>query len=198
MAYCTLADLKEELGIPTLTTGDDALLAKKIVNAQAFIDAYTRRTFEAPSDTIRYYAVGVDTVERDLLLDTELAAPPTTVKTNFDAVTPVTIPATDYVLLPRNKAPYYGIRILGSSPYYWRYTSHAEKAIEVTGKFAYSTTPPADIAQACIRLAGFLYRQKDASVYDVTASLETGQMIIPKGTPQDVVNILNNRRRPTL
>lgn len=197
MAYCTLADLKLELGIPTLTTGDDTILATKIVNAQAIIDAYTRRTFEAAADTVRNYGIE-DTDGRDLLLDAELAAAPTTVKTNLDAVTPITIPSTDYVLLPRNKAPYYAIRILGTSPYYWRYTSNENKAAEITGKFAFSTTAPADIVQACIRLAGFLYRIKDTNQYDVTASTETGQMIVPKGTPQDVVNLLNNRRKPTL
>lgn len=198
MAYCTLSDVKIlELGIATGVTGDDGIIALKILAAQAFIDAYTKRTFEAAADTIRLYSID-DTAGRDLLLDTELAAAPTTVRTNLDAVTPVTIPSTDYVTLPRNRPPYYGIRIIGSSPYYWRYSRDGNKTAEITGKFAYSTTAPDDIKQACIRLAGFFYRAKDASVYDVTASLETGQMIIPKGTPQDVVNILNNRRKPTL
>lgn len=198
MAYCTLSDVKIlELGIPTGTTGDDAIIALKILAAQAFIDVYTRRTFEAAAATIRYYSID-DTAGRDLLLDTELAEAPTLVRTNLDGASIVTVPSTDYVTLPRNKTPYYGIRITGVSPYYWRYSRDGNKAAEITGKFAFSITAPDDIKQACIRLAGFLYRQKDSSVYDVTASLETGQMVIPKGTPQDVVNILNNRRKPTL
>jgi hypothetical protein len=198
MAYCTLADLKLELGIETLTAGDDTILSSKIVKAQQMIDAYTRRVWEAAADTTRYYTVGVDTDGRDLLLDTELAAAPTTVKTNADATSPLTIPSTDYVLLPRNRAPYYGIRILGNSAYDWRYTNNPEKGIEIVGKFAYSPAAPADIAQACIRLAGFLYRIKDTNAYDVSASAETGQLVVPKGTPADVLNILKERRKPTL
>lgn len=198
MAYCSLSDVKIlELGIATGITGDDAIIALKILAAQAFIDAYTRRTFEAATATIRYYSID-DTDGRDLLLDTELAEAPTLVRTNLDGAAIVTVPSTDYVTLPRNKTPYYGLRLIGISPYYWRYSRDGNKAAEITGKFAYSTTAPDDIKQACIRLAGFFYRAKDASVYDVTASLETGQMVIPKGTPQDVVNILNNRRKPTL
>ena len=199
MSYCALADVHLELNIPDAEDDDDTLISQKIAAAQALIDAYTGRVWEAPgSDATRYYTVGTDTDGRLLMLDDTLCAAPTTVKTNADGASPVTIPNTDYVLMPRNRAPYWGIKILDQSAYDWRYSRNPEKGIEVTGKFAYAVTPPADIVQACIRLAAFLYRIKDTNVYDVTASLETGQMVIPKGTPQDVVHILNNRRKPGL
>jgi hypothetical protein len=62
--------------------------------------------------------------------------------------------------------------------------------VEISGKWAYSTTPPADIEHACIRLVGYYYRQKDAQVFDVTVIPEAGAITIPKGIPDDVKKIL--------
>ena len=49
-------------------------------------------------------------------------------------------------------------------------------AISITGRWAWSLTAPPDIAQACARLAAFLYKQRDAQLFDVTA-IEAGTVI---------------------
>lgn len=188
MAYTTVADLKAYLGISV--SSDDILLTSLIARAQAAIDAYCSRTFEASTDTTRYYTVGVDTDGDMLHLDRDCAAI-TTVKTNADATSPTTLTAaTDYITHPRSDTPYYAIQLLGSSNYSWTYTNNPENGITVTGKFAYSTSAPASIVHACIRLAAYFYRQKDAGVYDTTAIPDAGIIQVPQGIPRDVQLLL--------
>ena len=191
MSYCTAANVKSYAGISSTT--DDVLIADLISRAQKIIETYTNRVFEAASDTTRYF--GMSSVwGRDLLFDQDLCAI-TTVKTNADNASPSTIPSTDYVTLPRNFTPYYGIRLLSSSSYDWEYTSNPEGAIQIVGRFAYSTTAPDDIVQAAVRLSTFLYRQKDSQVFDTTALPDSGVIMIPQGIPADVKVILDPYRK---
>lgn len=191
MAYATAAELKTYLSISG--SGDDTLLGELLDRATAMIDRYTNRTFAAAGDTTRYFTVDADTEGRMLWFDTDICSI-TTVKTNNDAASPTTIASTEYVTMPRNRTPYYGIKLLWSSDNEWTYTDDPEMGIEVTGKWAYSTTAPDDIAQACIRLAAFLYRQKDAQLADVTA-IEVGVVVRTPALPADVKMLLEGYRR---
>jgi len=193
MAYISSANLKTYLGVTG--AGDDALIAILVANAQQAIDTFCQRTFESSSDSKRYFTVGVDTDGRDLHLDEDLCSI-TTVKTNFDNASPDSLTdGTDFITIPRNITPYHTLRLLNSSDYSWTYTDDPELGIEVDGKWAYSTSAPADIVQACYRLAGYYYRQKDAQVFDVTAIPEAGVMTIPQGIPKDVEKILMPYRK---
>lgn len=196
MAYCTVEELRRYKDVEG--AGDDALLKDLIEEAQAAIDRATGRTFEASADTTRYFTVGVDAVGSRLLFDDDIAAI-TTVKTNADdGVGGTTVPSTAYVTLPRNKTPYYGIDLLTSSTYYWRYTSNPQAGIAVTGKWAFSLTAPAPIRRACRRWAAFAYVQKDAQVFDVVAIPDAGIIQVPQGVPADVVKDLMLYVRPRL
>lgn len=193
MAYITSANLKTYLGITG--SGDDALIAILVANAQKAVDTFCSRTFEASSNATRYFTVGVDTKGRDLFLDEDLAAI-NTVTTNADAASPTSLTQdTDYIALPRNITPYHTLRMLSSSDYTWDYTDDPEMGIEISGKWAYSETAPADIVQACYRLAGYYYRQKDAQVFDVTAIPDAGVITVPQGIPADVQRILMPYRK---
>lgn len=191
MAYTTAALVKTYLGITTAT--DDTLITALIVRAQKWIDQYTGRTFEAAADATHYFTVGENTQGRDLWLDADLCSI-TTIKTNADASSPTTLTTADYVTVPRNSAPYHIIRLKRSSDDDWTYDSDPTGGIEVTGKWAYSTTAPDDIIHACIRLTGFLYRQKDSQVFDVTAQPDMGVITVPQGMPADVKIILDPYR----
>ncbi len=195
MSYLTVNDLKAYLNITEST--DDNLLVTLIAAAQKAVESHTRRVFEASADAIRYFTVGVDTDGATLLLDRDLCAI-TSIITNADSTSPITLATTEYFTKPRNHTPYYEIVIAGSSGQSWRYASDAEAGIKVTGKWAYSLTAPADIVQACRRLAGYAYKQRDAQVFDVTAFPDQGQIIIPKGMPQDVKILLAPYIRVTL
>ena len=196
MAYCTVADVKKYLDIEG--AGDDALLNDLIERALKAIDSHTRRTFEDPgADATREFAVGLDTNRLVLLFDDDIYSI-TTVKTDADGTSPRTIASGNYITMPRNKTPYYGIKILSSSNEYWDYTDDPEMGIEITGRWAYSVSAPDDIVQACARWAAYMYRQRDAQVFDVTAIPSAGVIEIPKGIPKDVKILLDPYVKPRL
>jgi hypothetical protein len=192
MAYTSTEAINDYLGVVSGT--DTAVLTALINAAQQVIDNYCGRTFEATADSIHYFKVGEDTDGQLLYLDADLAAI-TTVKTDADASSPITIASTEYITHPRNRTPYHAIELLGSSSNSWTYSTDPEKGIEVTGRWAWSTTAPDDIVQACTRLAAYFYRQKDAGVFDTTAIPDAGIIQVPQGIPRDVQLILNPYRR---
>jgi dipeptidyl aminopeptidase/acylaminoacyl peptidase len=183
MAYATIFELKSYLAIAD--GGDDLLLMELLDRASAAIDAYTGRNFAAGYGT-RYY--NTDAVDKDVLsLDGDLYA--ATTITNGEGKT-----ITAYWLLPRNVGPpYHQIRLKSASDYSWDFGADGE--VEVYGLWGYSREPPDDIIHACIRLAAYYYRQKDAQVFDVTALPEQGIITVPKGMPADVRQLLDRYRK---
>lgn len=191
MAYATLTELRAY--IKATSTSDNDLLTDLLARAQALIDHHTGRTFEASGDTTRYFRVA-DARGRELRLDADLCQ--ITSVTNGDGNT---VASTQYTVEPRNTTPWHTIRLKSASAVYWTYSTDAEDdEIAIAGRWAYSLVAPADISQATIRWAAYLYRQKDASVFDVTATPELGVLTIPQGIPQDVRVMLAPYRRRTL
>ena len=187
--YTTLNDLKTYLGISG--TGDDTLLASILTRASEAIDSYTRRTFAASESTRYFDAIGEHIIDgRILYFDHDLYS--VTTVTNGDGNT---ISSTYYRLVSRNETPYYAIRLISSYTSTWTYTTNWEDAISITGKWGYSVTPPHDIVQATLRWGGYMYKQKDAQVFDTTAIPEAGVIQIPAGIPADVKMMLRPYRR---
>ena len=192
MAYTDASTLKQYLGITSST--DDALLTSLIARAQSAIDTYTQRTFEASADTTKYFDAVRPHVNGALLswetLGLDLCA--VTTVTNGDSTT---VSSSNYVTEPRNTTPYHGLRLKANSGITWTYDTDWEGAISITGRWAYSTSAPDDIAHACIRLAAFYYKQKDAGTFDTVAVPEAGVITVPQGMPRDVQIILNPYRK---
>lgn len=188
--YTTLNELKTYLGISATT--DDVLLMSIIVRASEAVDSYTGRTFSAASDSTRYFdAIGEHIIDgRDLYLDHDLCEVTTVINGNGTAIS-----STYYTTIPKNETPFYAIRIKQNYSSTWAYSTAWEDAISIVGKWAYSVNPPADITQATIRWAGYMYKQKDAQVFDTTAIPEAGVIQIPAGIPQDVRMLLRPFKR---
>lgn len=191
MAYASVALLKEYASIDA--DKDDALLYLSIARAQAMIDAYVGYSFEASADSTRYFDAdstrdGGHVDGRTLLFDTWCAS--ITSVTNGDGTV---VASTKYVTEPRNGSRHYGIKLLPSSGYAWEGQSDGdtEKAITIVGKWAYSTSAPADIIQTCLRLALWLYRGRDNSGDMDRPVLAEGVMILPGQMPADVVAVLD-------
>src|SRR5574343_333367 len=184
MTYCSLAQMKTYVG--ATDNDDDALLTDCITRAEAVIDRATKRTFEASADSTRTFDAQQDVAGRTLYLDADLCA--ITSITNGDGAA---ITALQVVSEPRNHAPYYALTLKASTGLAWTYETDPEDAISVTGRWAYSTTPPADIEQACVRLAAWLYRQKDSSsdLDRPMVSLD-GATLLPAQIPADVQRML--------
>lgn len=190
MTYLALDELKRYLGIEvdegSSGTGDDGasslddtLLEELLEAAEAQIDRYTERTFAADTDATRVYVVNEDTSGRILYLDADLCQI-TSIVTGDEA-----LDTDDYTAIPRNGTPYYAITLRAGSGARWA------DDIEVTGLWAWSAVPPADIIQATRRLAAYLYRQKDAQVFDVTAQVATGAVTVRHQMPGDVRDLLD-------
>lgn len=191
MAYATLTELKQYLGISA--SGDDGLLGDMLTRAQAIIEAGTGRVFEAAADTTRYFDPLINVDNSALYLDEDLAA--ISAITNGDAAQ-TTITSSQYVTEPRNQTPYYAVRLLDSANLSWEYSEDPQNAISISGKWAYSETAPADIVQATVRLAAFLYRQKESNAdVDRTMQLPDGSMVLPSSLPRDVLAIIYRYKR---
>ena len=185
MAYASVQQLKDYLGIDP---GDDDYLLQELADrAAGIIDAYTGRRFEAETDT-RYFQES-DTDGNDLpLYGNDLLT--ITKLTNGNGVE---IAAADYRLFPRNRNPKWLIKLdEGKS---WNFTT-GDSEISVAGTWGWSAVAPADIQHACIRLAAFLYRQKDTSA-DIDRPMITGDgvTIMPSGLPSDVQKLLDRYKR---
>jgi hypothetical protein len=186
MAYLSASDLKTYIG--TTEAGDDSLLTALIASAQAMIDAYCGRSFEAGSDTTRYFDALADVAGPYLYLDRDLCA--ITSVTNGDGVL---VASNEYTTQPRNGAtPYYALKLLGSSNKAWTYTTNPDNAITIVGKWAYSTTAPADIIQATRRLARWLYKQRDGTAdADRPVTTPDGVTLQPSQIPADIKALLS-------
>jgi len=190
MAYIELEDLRGELDIEG--SGDNPLLQQAIQAAQVYIESQTNRVFEAATDT-RYYRR--DALDRDdntiLHLDGDLQS--VTTLTNGDTAG-TAIAATDYWLLHRNYGPpYRAIQLYRNEGVYWEFDPDCW--VSVLGSWGYSTSAPYDIRRACTVLAAYLYRQKDAQMFETTAIVESGAIAIPQGIPATVDRILARYKR---
>jgi hypothetical protein len=192
MAYAIPAQFKNYGGVSG--ADDDVLLEELLARAQSAIDHYCGRTFEASANATRKFTVGKDTEGRMLYLDEDLASIDAIV-TNADAAVPTTLVSTEYATHPRNRTPYHTIELLSSSANSWTFTTNPESGVTVSGKWAWSVSAPDDIVHACIRLATYFYKQKDAGVFDITAIPEAGVIQVPQGIPRDVQLILNQYRK---
>lgn len=190
MAYTSAANLKVYLGISEAT--DDTLLGTLVTAAQAMIDAHCRQTFEASGDTTRYFDPTCDADGPTLRLDGPLCA--ITSVTNGDGNA---VASDKYVKEPRNGTPWYALVLKANAGLAWTYTTTPENSIAIVGKWAYSTTAPADIAQTTLRLAAYLYRQKDNQSGDLDRAINLGggAMMMPAQLPSDIKTLLAPYRR---
>lgn len=152
MAYSNTSDVKTYLGVSG--SGDDTLIGALVTAAQAAVDAYFRRTFEASADSTRYLDAVADVRGRTLYLGADLCTITSVTNGNGNLV-------TGYVTEPRNVAPYHALTIKSNVAENWTYSTYPESAITVVGKWAYSTTAPASIVHLTKWLAAAMYRGKD-------------------------------------
>ena len=164
--YCTVEELKDEIGGATATT-EDAKLQRAINAASRQIDGYCGQRFYMDlSLTTRYFTAEDGIVD---LSDYDFGGIATTtglIVATDDADTltyGTTWATTDYRLLPLSAAadgaPY---TQLGTSPvgvYSWPVTAGS---VKITAKFGWPTVP-ADVNKACLIQAGQLYKAKDAA-----------------------------------
>ena len=194
MAYIASSDVKAWGAVPDTDTADDAEITLLIARAQAYIDEYTGRTFEADTDNLatRYYSLSRDVTRGTLWLDKDL----NTVGSDGVVAGTDSLSSSDYVTLPRNDKPYYALQLTANTPLDWgdpTSDGDYENAISVHGQWAYSSDCPADIQFAMLRLVKWYYNLGRLS--DDTANrpiiLESGATVLPGTIPADILEILD-------
>jgi len=172
----------------TISGDQQSLIGTCINNAEAAIDSYTRRNFAGTAGTYWVNRFGQDkVVNRALYLSRDLHTLVGVV--NGDGQT---IPAGSVWVEPRNDGPPYRILRLHSA---YVYVWSTDTDVIISGTFGYGTTPHADIQQAALRYAAWLYRQKDISgVPEASGFPEGGESTFPRGIPDDVRYLLSPYR----
>lgn len=185
--YATIAQLQTRLEISgTLTATQTANMNLALTNASAVIDDQTHRHFEAATDTTRLHDAVADVEKgRTLWLNGDLAL--LTSVTNGDGST---IMPSAIVTAPTYLTPFFALTLKGSSGKSWMYTADPEGAIAVTGRWAYSVTPPDAIVQACLRLAEWFCRQPSNALDLDRAVIVGNTTIAPSAIPADVFVML--------
>jgi len=167
----------------------NALLSRAISVAIKWIEGKIHRQLEAQTES-RYFEQEA-TVPGDPLtleLDRDLLS----ITTLTDAAGTV-IPASEYWLLPRGADHFDRIRLKAGSAYSWQWP--LDGWAEVAGSWGYCSTIPGDLEQAILRLAAFLFRQKDAQIFDVVAEPSVGTITVPQGFERSVADILRAHKR---
>ena len=180
--YLEVEELKDYLNITRPV--DDEIIESMCLAAQAYIEHKTNRVFEVSADSIRYFDATKLENQRLLRFGEDLISITTVV--NGDGST---IASSNYFLSYAGHL-IYELKLKGSTGLYFTYEDDPEEAIAVTGKWAYSLTPPQDIIQATRRLASYLFWQKD-NANDLDRPFIIGQVTsLPAALPRDVERLI--------
>lgn len=194
--YCSLTDLKEYLGITS--TKQDTLLTRCIETAQREIETYTLKVFEN-SDTAstKTFDANNEYISKD--------GYSFTIPYDLRSLSEITIDSNDvssYIISYLSfDGIIYELGIMGTSPYTFKdYSTSFYNTISITGTWGYSTTPPADIENACITLAQYIYQRKDTTITGDRALLpnNSNSVALTYSMPIDVKTTLDRYRRVVL
>ncbi len=182
--YCSLTELRARLQFSSTDTADDTILESIMTAVSRMIDNYTgRRFYRNSEDETRYYTAEFG----DVLYCPDDIGSLTSLKTDEDGdrTYETTWADTDYDLEPFNAVldgqPYTKIRVNAGTGSYAFPT--LVKAVQLIGKFGYSTTAPLLIKEACLLQCERLFKRKDAP-FGVLGAGGIGQaMVIPQLDP---------------
>ena len=191
--YCTLAQVKAALRIPSADTVDDALLEMAIESGSRAIDGYANRSFFSSGTAVRVFTPNDSFVTEidDLISLTTLKT-----MTDDDSTFDTTWAATDYQLEPLNgradglTSPYTSIRAVGD---YLFSQFEQEATVQVTGVWGWATTPIA-VTQATVIQASRIYKRLDSPL-GVAGFGDIGIMRVSSRLDPDVAQLVDPLRR---
>ena len=146
--YCTLAELRGRMNIPTADTGSDTIYEATIEAASRAIDGFCARRFYQIADTVRYFT---PTDPTWLEVPDLVSVSAFVTDADGDRVYELTWASTDYDLEPYNGAdvglPYTSIATMPMSRY--RFPCESPKGVKITGTWGWPSIPT-PIKEACI------------------------------------------------
>lgn len=190
-AYAAKADIQNYLGI-TIATGLDAFVAELITASEDYVEklcgggVVSRRWFNDGNTDKTFQYDGRDTTR--LKID-DLREVTSVAVLDGSGASVALVKDTDYYLYPLNaravsgkEEPYTEIqliqpetrivaqnsRLIGAAPYIF---DKSQKSITIVGKFGYSTTPPALVKMAVVRVVAQFIKDKigDNSLRELTS-----------------------------
>lgn len=166
--YCTLDDLREQLGDLERKNLSARQLVRAVNAASRAIDEYTDRRFWADTNPVtKVFDVPAGT-DYELWLPEDIAASAGLVVTPYDGTAYTTpLDSSAYRLWPyganSSGSPYGGwwkLESTGSSRFDVR-GSRGNYPLQITARFGWSFLPP-QVEQACLLIATALFKRKDA------------------------------------
>ena len=194
MAYATLAEVRDWVGIPVSDTADDTKLSLALAAAEEQVNAYTGRHFTVEgSASVRYYrALTGSVVEVDpIATTTDLAV---ALDRDGDGTFEETLTLdTHYRFAPYNAAvagaPWSQLVALTGTTF-----PLEDRRIKVTGRFGYATVP-SSVKQATLIQAAFIWKRKDA-VFGVAGSPEFGnELRVESALDRTAISLLRPFRK---
>lgn len=196
--YCTAADVRQIPDIRSANPVDDAFIDSLIEGVSRAIDLYCGgRSFFKYTQT-RYFDLPADRQLDFEGVDYLLAI---TSLTNGDGTV---IDSSDYILLPRDGPPYYGLRLKQSSTVIWQpdSDSNTERVLALAGDWgivdrdltdAYSMRYIIGTREACRLSVHSLYTKRfGQGAEGVAAVTAAGIVIMPKDLPPEAKRILDS------
>jgi len=185
MAYATVAELKERVGISDVV--DDAVLGAVLEAVSAGIDNYCDRRFDQVEEARTFSPRRVDRV----LIDDCVSVSEVATDDGSRSYARVWA-ASDYDLTPENAAPREPYTVLAISPLGNYTLPILRKGVRVTGVWGWPSVPE-PVHEACLIQAARVFKRKD-SPFGITGTPEYGQMRLGRFDP-DVAWLLEPYRK---
>lgn len=189
-SYITLAAFKSYARIASTSadTDDDDVIETLIESTSRLIDAETGRVWYPSTDD---HLFDLPT-RQELILDDDCQS--VTAVTNGDGTL---ISSSDYVVLPANKSPKFGIVL--KAPNIWLPDNNGNglQCITVSGTWG-QAAPTADIVYACKAIAHAAYKRRFGENVSATTTITAAGVVVePQDIPETARKILLNNRRIT-
>lgn len=200
-AYCTLQQLKDELGLTD--TGDDSKLQASINAASRMIDGWCGQRFWMDASPVARTFTPEDSMYLDLdegIASTSGLAIALDLNDVGTYGTTLTT-GTDFILRPTNALlqyparPYDRIDLTGVN-YVFSRSSYGRDLVQITARWGWPAVPD-DVNKAALIQAADLFKAKDA-VFGVAGGNEFGALRVTSGLHRMAASLVAPYRRPAV
>lgn len=195
---CSVDDVRSYLQKPTGDTAQDDMISVLIGRASHAIMGFTGCQFmvDGTNPATRTFDVGpyARVAHTTGLPIDDLQAIPTAASILDSAGTTLTTltPATDLVLLPRNRPAWQPINHLRLRPSIG--TPSYDDVLSVTGSWGWPQVPE-DVRQACVVTVG-LWMRREVQAFTTTFNIDEGRLERPQALPSMAIEMLRRYRLP--
>jgi len=203
MPYATVPQLRAQ--IDRDSAADDAVLLQILAGATVNIDRAVNHYlpgleyYQAPAvASARPYAGNGKRWQR---IDASIAITAVAVKDAWDSTTYTAWAAADWLGYSGSfehpkfaDLPYTGLMVTPDGAYSIFTKSYAGPTVQVTARWGYSATPPADIAEACVMQSARWYKRLQGAMADALANGELGMLLYQQSLDPDIRRLLVDGR----